>query len=195
MKHEISTYRTKQSLAASLHCLLEQKPLSKITVSEIVTGCNVNRKTFYYHFQDIYALLHWMLEQETMEVIRGYQKQDNYREILLFTIHYLEGNASLLNCICDLAGYQEVRQFLSQSVTELIYPLVLRIEAQEQVPLTEDFRRRICRFYASALSGILLDIVQGFGIPDEETLIQDLHLIFHDSIPGIIKAKGKTRRQ
>ena len=36
---------------------MEKKPLSNITVSEIIADCGVNRKTFYYHFEDIYALL------------------------------------------------------------------------------------------------------------------------------------------
>ncbi|WP_295208123.1 TetR family transcriptional regulator [Ruminococcus sp.] len=39
------------------------KPLSKITVSEIVADCNINRKTFYYHFEDVQSLLKWTLEQ------------------------------------------------------------------------------------------------------------------------------------
>ena len=41
---------------------MEKKPLSKITVSEIIADCNVNRRTFYYHFDDIYALLKWVLD-------------------------------------------------------------------------------------------------------------------------------------
>ena len=61
MKHEESTLLTKKALAASLKKSMEKKPLKKITVSGIITDCNVNRKTFYYHFEDIYALLKWML--------------------------------------------------------------------------------------------------------------------------------------
>lgn len=30
---------------------MEKKPLSKITVSEIIADCGVNRKTFYYHLR------------------------------------------------------------------------------------------------------------------------------------------------
>lgn len=165
MKHEISTYRTKQSLAASLRCLLEQKPLSKITVSEIVAGCGVNRKTFYYHFQDIYSLLHWMLEQDTMEVIRDYQKHDNYHEILLFALQYLDGNQHLLNCVCDLAGYMEVRRFLMQSLTELTYPLILKAEAESDITLNEVFRKRLCHFYSTALSGFFSGDSAGFRHP------------------------------
>lgn len=194
MKHEISTYRTKQSLAASLRCLLEQKPLSKITVSEIVAGCGVNRKTFYYHFQDIYSLLHWMLEQDTMEVIRDYQKHDNYHEILLFALQYLDGNQHLLNCVCDLAGYMEVRRFLMQSLTELTYPLILKAEAESDITLNEAFRKRLCHFYSTALSGFFLEILQGSDIPDSESFIQDVRTIFQESLPCIIQSKGKPFR-
>ena len=36
--------------------LLEQRPLSQITVKDIVAECGINRNTFYYHFQDVPAL-------------------------------------------------------------------------------------------------------------------------------------------
>ena len=44
---------TKRALAASLKRLLAEKPLSKITISDITDDCGINRMTFYYHFQDI----------------------------------------------------------------------------------------------------------------------------------------------
>ena len=54
MKHEITSLNTKKTLSASLKKFMERKPLSKISVSEIIADCGVNRKTFYYHFDDIY---------------------------------------------------------------------------------------------------------------------------------------------
>ena len=59
MKHEITTYNTKKLLSESLKKAMRNKAFSKITVSEIINDCGVNRKTFYYHFEDIYALLKW----------------------------------------------------------------------------------------------------------------------------------------
>ena len=51
---------TKRALAASLKRLLAEKPLSKITISDITDDCGINRMTFYYHFQDIYDLIEWI---------------------------------------------------------------------------------------------------------------------------------------
>ena len=46
---------TRTAIVNSFIRLLNEKPLDKITVKDIVDDCGVNRNTFYYHFQDIYA--------------------------------------------------------------------------------------------------------------------------------------------
>ena len=40
---------TKQAIKASFMKLLSQKPLSKISVRDIVEDCGINRNSFYYH--------------------------------------------------------------------------------------------------------------------------------------------------
>lgn len=60
---------TKRALAASLKKILAVKPLNKITVVDIVSDCEVNRQTFYYHFRDIYDLMEWILADEAARVI------------------------------------------------------------------------------------------------------------------------------
>lgn len=44
---------TKYALENSLKNLLLQKPLDKITISDITDDCGISRMTFYYHFKDI----------------------------------------------------------------------------------------------------------------------------------------------
>ena len=56
-------------LAESLKRAMKQKSFSKITVSEIIQDCGVNRKTFYYHFEDVYDLLEWHLNNEIERAI------------------------------------------------------------------------------------------------------------------------------
>ena len=48
---------TRKAIKESFMLLLNQKPLSKITVKEIVANCGINRNSFYYHFSDIPTLL------------------------------------------------------------------------------------------------------------------------------------------
>ena len=48
---------TKQAIKASFLKLLNERPLSQITVKSIVEDCGINRNSFYYHYQDLQALV------------------------------------------------------------------------------------------------------------------------------------------
>ena len=65
---------TKRALETSLKNLLLQKPLNKITISDIAKDCGINRMTFYYHFKDIYDLIEWTCNEETARAINGKKK-------------------------------------------------------------------------------------------------------------------------
>ena len=47
---------TKQAIKNSFLKLLNERPLSRVTVKAIVEDCGINRNTFYYHFADIPSL-------------------------------------------------------------------------------------------------------------------------------------------
>ena len=55
---------TKRALASALKELMESTPFSKITVSDICAKCNMNRKSFYYHFKDKFDLVNWIFDVE-----------------------------------------------------------------------------------------------------------------------------------
>lgn len=48
---------TKQLLCESFISLLKQKPIDKISVTELCQAANVNRGSFYAHYADVYDLL------------------------------------------------------------------------------------------------------------------------------------------
>ena len=49
--------RTECAIVEAFWSLLEEKPYGSITVRDIVSRCRIHRNTFYYHFQDVPALL------------------------------------------------------------------------------------------------------------------------------------------
>ncbi len=53
---------TKKAIFESFLALASKKPLEKLTVRDIVDHCGINRNTFYYHFQDIYAVFEGICE-------------------------------------------------------------------------------------------------------------------------------------
>lgn len=48
---------TKAAILETFGKMLDTAPFSKITVSALIKRCGISRNTFYYHYEDIYALL------------------------------------------------------------------------------------------------------------------------------------------
>lgn len=63
---------TKNAIKASFIKLLEDRPLSQITVKDIVSDCGVNRNTFYYYFSDIPTLIEDVVMEDAEDLIRAY---------------------------------------------------------------------------------------------------------------------------
>ena len=59
--------RTKIWIADAMKRLLVKKPLEKIFVTEICREAEIERPTFYYHFQDKYDLMAWIFCQRTLQ--------------------------------------------------------------------------------------------------------------------------------
>lgn len=190
MKHELTTLNTKKALAASLKKLLEQKEFSKITVSEIVQDCGVNRKTFYYHFEDIFALLKWMLEQETVEVIKKFDLMVDYEEVINFIIDYVDANKHMINCIYDSFGRDGMKQFLYDDFIGVTGSIVNSVEELEHLRLPVEFKQFVSQFYAEAVAGLLVDWFQDRLKRSRGEVLENLVLIFRESLPSILRAKG-----
>lgn len=55
---------TKKALAAAFRELMNEIQFSKISVRMICEKCDMNRKSFYYHFKDKYELVNWIFDTE-----------------------------------------------------------------------------------------------------------------------------------
>ncbi len=55
--------KTMVKLANSIRELMQDRPLSKISVKDIVENCELTRQTFYRYFKDKYDLVNWYFEK------------------------------------------------------------------------------------------------------------------------------------
>ena len=63
--------RTKLLLAEELKRRSKKTPLNKIKVRELCEACDIDRRTFYYHFRDIYDLTAWIFNQAVDQCLAG----------------------------------------------------------------------------------------------------------------------------
>lgn len=186
MKHEITSLNTKKALAESLKRAMTEKPLSKVTVSEIINDCGVNRKTFYYHFKDIYALLKWTLEQEAIEVVKNFDLFVNLEEAITFVIDYVDANKHILNCAYDSMGRDEMKSFLMADMNGVVQALIESVAKELNVVVEDDFKEFLIIFYEEALAGILISYFQDSEQHNRQDWIHYIHLVLKNSIPIIL---------
>ena len=145
MTHEEISLQTRQQLANALKEAMKKIPFSKITVSELVGACGMNRKTFYYHFQDIYDLLVWMFEQEAIGIVKNFDLIVDYDEALNFIMDYIEENESILNSV-DSIGRDALQSFFYQDFESIGRSMIESAENKLGKRLPDGYRDWVCRF-------------------------------------------------
>ncbi len=73
---------TRSAIKAALIKLLNERPLSQITVKDIVSECGVNRNTFYYHYQGIPELIAEIVDDEADAIIQSHPTLDSLEACL-----------------------------------------------------------------------------------------------------------------
>lgn len=186
MKHEVTSLNTKKTLAESLKKIMKIKSFSKITVTEIINDCGVNRKTFYYHFEDIYALLKWIFENEAVEVVKHFNLAVDYEEAILFIMDYIDKNDYLINCAYDSIGCDEMKRFFYNDFIEIISGLINAAEKDFNTELEPDYKLFLCNFYTEALAGILVDWIKHKEQRNREQVIEYVCMTMKKSLNGIM---------
>ncbi|MGN0431787.1 MAG: TetR/AcrR family transcriptional regulator C-terminal domain-containing protein [Lachnospiraceae bacterium] len=187
MKYQIASLNTKRALAETLKSIMRKKSFSKITVSEIISECGVNRKTFYYHFSDIYDLLKWTFENEAIEIVKHFNLVIDYKEAILFVMDYIEENDYILNCAYDSIGRDEMKRFFFHDFFELVSTIIDSAEQELDKYLDEKYKVFLCHFYTEALAGILIDWIKNRDDRNRDEVADHLVTTIRNSLRGILQ--------
>lgn len=190
MKYEAASLRTKQQLAESLKKLMRTKPFNRITVTELVADCGLNRKTFYYHFEDIYDLLHWVLDQAAQD-FRKYDLVSSPEQALSFVVDYVMDNRELLKSVYDSFGSVEMERAFLGGIREFSAAALEQAEEHSSRRLPDGLREYFVEFLAEACCGMLLSHISG-GFPlDKRETIEYSNLIIGSTIRNLLAEHGE----
>lgn len=187
MKYEISSLNTKKVFADALKKLVMKKSFSKVTVSELIRECQVNRKTFYYHFQDLNDLLKWTLEQEAIAVLKQFDLIIDYQEAILFIYAYIEENHKFLNNIYYSVGRDELKLFFYADFNELVNSIIEKVQTELNIELPDQFKSFLGMFYSEAIAGILVERITNNDYQTADDLVSYLSVIFQSALPEAMK--------
>lgn len=154
-KEDRRTAYSKRIIRESLYELMKDKPLNKITVTEICEKADVNRSTFYAYYTDIYDLHQKIIEEffsiqkSVIKHIRDSIMNKNslsdftygdFYEIIYNYLKTVEENVELYKFIfnqnADNAVHANFAKITYQTIKEVLSPV---IEEERAVELRKAF--------------------------------------------------------
>lgn len=159
---------TKRALGDSLKQRLKEKPLEKITITDICSGCKVNRQTFYYHFQDIYDLVEWIYLDEAGHAMGKNATYDTWMDAYLQIFEYALHEKTFAISTYHSISREYLESFLYKQTYQLLYGVVH--EVSKQYAVKEEDKAFIANFYKYAFVGLILDWV-GKGMKEDPHII------------------------
>jgi probable dihydroxyacetone kinase regulator len=177
---------TKQLLATALKDKMSFCPLEKITIRELVEACDFNRQTFYYHFEDIYDLLKWTLQQEAVSLLEKHEGIMVWQDGLLDLFRYLESNRDMCLCALHSLGRDHLKRFFHEDISVVICNAVEEIN--KEVDIAKEDRAFISHVYTLTLAGVVESWLLGEMEYTPEQLIAHIDLMLKNHIRGAQKA-------
>ena len=164
---------TQLAIRQTFLLLLEQTSLDKITVKMIVDACGISRNTFYYHYEDIPALLRDVLESELTRVCGpggdGQPSPQRLQQLLSYVASH--------RMVFDRIFHSEYRQQLEQRLTLSAQAIALdSIRACGGGVLDAGQQEAIAVSFSSGVLGLCRQwLADGASVPPE-VLLQRLSL-------------------
>lgn len=155
---------TQNAIKRSFIKLLEEYPLSQISVRMIVEECGINRKSFYYHFRDIPSLIGEITTEMVDELIKEYPEIDSLDECINVAFRFLRENKRAILHIYNSVS----RDVYDKSIMDLCEYIVKTYFEKEDgwENVTERDRQAIILFFKSTIYGLLFEWIDS-GMKDE----------------------------
>ena len=135
---------TKKAIISTFEELLTERPLSKITVKDIVERCGINRNTFYYHFEGIPALIESITKNIADEIISTHSKFGSPMDCMTPIVRYCEAHRTEI-----LHIYRSVPRESFQAQVDRIALYIVRPDAGMKYDLLAG-AASICELFAGA---------------------------------------------
>lgn len=158
-KENKNALRSKRLIREAFLALIQEKELSKITVTDIITRADISRSTFYAHYPDVFGVIE-AFEDDTVNKMIAILSEFKYKNffqnplpLLLRINRYLEEDIHLYRVLIMQAGSSSIfgkmsRAFLNYMKKDSDVP--------ESVKESVSFEIRI-HFFASGILGLYED--------------------------------------
>ena len=163
--------------------MLDHMPFDKITVTALIKECNISRNTFYYHYEDIYALL----DEVLASVLKKYNdatKEYKLQDVLKTLLYDCRENQKKIYNIFNSLSRDRLERYIFNQTNSIITYRIMKLATQ----------RNVEKERADAVSNIVRYSIYGFFIQflwddmkgDIEESVDNLCQIYNELIESML---------
>ena len=155
---------TKKAIQEAFEKLLNEKTLGKINVKDITDECGINRNTFYYHYQDIPALMEEMCQFQVEQIVAEHPQLNSIEECLDAAMRKVYEKRKIVIHVYNSNN----RSIYVNSLWRMCEATVTTYfdTAFSEYPLSEKDRMILIRYHKCECFGLILDWINN-GIKEE----------------------------
>lgn len=146
---------TAKAIKETFISLLEEHPLTEITIKDIVEKCGINRNSFYYHYRDMPALIEEIILEEAESFISEYPSV-----------------SSIVECFDAMTGFASQRKrpimHIYRSVNREVFERTLMSvceyfvcnyvnTALTDIPINDSDKKTVITYYKSVCFGLVME--------------------------------------
>jgi len=175
---------TKKALAQALKDLMQETRFDKITVGNICDRCEMNRKSFYYHFKSKYDLVDWIYHTEFICFAKDKEYNDEL-ELLTDMCSYFENNKRFYRRVLK---YDNQNSFFN-SLTSLLMPVMEK--AVDDMFADSENKTFFLTFFADSLILAIKKWLMDTNDMSAEKFVKLLHNTILTATENIVVKKHK----
>ena len=135
---------TRQIILHTLTELMNEKPLSKITVKDIVERCGVNRNTFYYHFRDIPDAVEAMVKEELNDILKDQKVPESVSDCMEILVNAVQKNKKAMIHLYRSIQRDVFADYLDHAAERVVEELINRAVGDFEMDQEDRHLMRIC---------------------------------------------------
>lgn len=148
---------TKDLIRSEFIKLLNKKSLHNVTVTELAKQCKIERKTFYYHYENLTELIKEIFDEELDQVIEEYNEALSWEEGFILVAKFILDNKKVIKHMYESDYKIELEKYVFSISGEIMNKYVSR--QAEMTRAQETDVKLIAYFYQCALSSALIQWV------------------------------------
>jgi len=183
---------TKNLIKQEFIKLLNKKSLHNITVTEIAKQCKIERKTFYYHYENLPQLVKEIFDEELEDVIEEFNETLSWEESFISATKFILENKKVVKHMYESDYKVELEKYIFSISGEIMRKYVRRVAKDTKAQ--EIDIKLIAYFYQCALSSSLVEWVATDMKTDPKLVTRRLGKLMDGNILESLKRSEKLEK-